>query len=67
MKVYVTFADASSLTPEQVKCSFTPTSFQLEISNHQGKNYEMLFKRLAKDIEPAESYYKLRKGEFITK
>lgn len=65
VKLYVTIKDAEKLTPEQLTCDFTETSFKFIASNHLGKNHMLQVLKLAHNIIPTESSYRVKAGNVI--
>lgn len=64
--VYVEIPDVGSVK-DQVHCSFTATSFDLIVSNLNGKNYRLIKDNLDKDIVPEKSKFIVKKNKVILK
>lgn len=60
MKLYITLNGVQSLPKDQITCQFTKKSLKLKVNNLDGKNHELYIAHLLEEIQPSESYYKVK-------
>ena len=65
--VYVPFPSGDTITKEMVSCEFTPSTFDLVISNPEGKSYRLFKDNLAHDIDPEKSKFSVKSTQVIVK
>jgi len=68
VSVYITsLTGIGSIPKEQINCKFTSSSFDLTISNFNGKNYRLLKDNLDKEIEAEKSKCVVKANKIIIK
>ena len=69
VEVYITanMEGIKEAAKERVTCSYTATSFDLQILDFRGKNYRMLKENLEHDIVPEESKVVVKKNSVVVK
>lgn len=60
VKLYVTINGVEKVSAENVQCNFTAKSFEMNVNNVNGKNYEMIVKGLLHPISVDKSYFKIK-------
>lgn len=64
--IYVELPDVGTVK-DQVHCNFTATSFDLVVSDLNGKNYRLVKDNLEKDIVPEKSKFVVKKNKVVIK
>lgn len=66
--IYITnLPNINQLPRENITCDFTPTSFDLKISDYNGCHYRLLKNNLDKDINPEKSKIIIKSSKIIIK
>lgn len=64
VKFYVTLNKVNSVPAENVKCTFTPKSVELKVSDLDGKDYALKINNLLYPINPETSTWKVKTGMY---
>ncbi|CAD6186695.1 unnamed protein product [Caenorhabditis auriculariae] len=64
-KIYITLKNVQTLANDQITSTFTNNSFDLKLSNLDGKNYFMTIKGLRGNIVPNESLVKQKTDSLV--
>lgn len=65
MKFYVTLQKVHTLSPDNVRCSFTNKSLELTVYNLDDKDYIFTINKLLKPIDPERSSWKVKSGKTV--
>ncbi|XP_052093096.1 calcyclin-binding protein-like [Mytilus californianus] len=65
MKLYVTLNGVQSLPKDQVTSHFTKRSIRLKVNDLDGKNHELYISNLFDDVQPSESFVKIKKDTVL--
>jgi len=65
--IYVSLEGVKKIPRDQIKCDFTPTSFDLIVSDLNGKSYRLYKDNLAHDIDPSTSKIVVKVDRLIIK
>ncbi|KAK3605256.1 hypothetical protein CHS0354_037657 [Potamilus streckersoni] len=60
MKIYATIEGVESVSEGNITCDFTNRSFKLSVKDVKNKDYQVYVSNLFEDIEPKDSYYKVK-------
>ena len=67
MKLYVTIPGIVPSDGEKVKCTFSSTGVNLNISQLHNKNYQLVINNLAMSIVQEKSHWKTKDGERVNR
>ena len=67
VSVYVPLESIGTHDKSKVTCTFTPSSFDLIVSDYDGKNYRLINDNLEKDIDVDKSKYIIKANKIIIK
>ena len=67
VSVYVPLEGIGQHDRSKISCTFTPSSFDLVVTDFEGKSYRLLNDNLEKDIQPEKSKYILKPNKIIIK
>jgi len=65
--IYVSLKGVKEIPRDRITCEFTPTSFDLIVSNLDGKSYRLYKDNLAHDIDPSASKIVIKVDRLIIK
>ena len=65
--IYIPLTNIGSHDKSKISCNFTPTSFDLIVSDFEGKSYRLLNDNLEKDIDVTKSKYIVKPNKIIIK
>mmetsp|Transcript_23598 Transcript_23598/g.47749 ORF Transcript_23598/g.47749 Transcript_23598/m.47749 type:complete len:308 (-) Transcript_23598:190-1113(-) len=67
VSIYVPLEGIGQHDKSKITCQFTPSSFDLVVSDFEGKSYRLVNDNLEKDIEPSKSKYVVKPNKIIIK
>lgn len=67
ISLYLPLPGIGTHDKSQIKCDFTPTSFDLIVKDFNSKDYRMINDNLDKDIDPSKSKYVVKPNKIIIK
>ena len=65
--IYIPLTNIGSHDKSKISCNFTPTSFDLIVSDFDGKSYRLVNDNLEKDIDVTKSKYIVKPNKIIIK
>jgi len=64
-KIFISLNNIQKLDKEKVSCVFNERSIEFKAKEMDGKNYSLIIKNLAEEIDPAKSYMKIKTDSVV--
>jgi len=64
-KIFISLNNIQKLESEKVLCNFNERSLEFKVMELEGKNYSLVIKNLAEEIDPSKSHFKVKTDSVV--